>query len=176
MHLLNHISKSGSGFCFIWKIYSGLLVCGRGCIFRLLYFISMLFPNELNCWQICSPKRFHNAQKTPGVIFCFFIKAIYDSCNQICRSALGNSPDIKNGHKWISSAPRNPCQPHTQPQALAWIDCSIWHCQGDLPENSQHFLSEDAGYEWVQGTTTCILLLAEVKHVCIHSTEEQIMT
>lgn len=104
----------------------------------------MLFPNELNCWQICSLQRFHNAQKTPGVILCFFIKAKYDSCNQICRSALGTTPDIKNRQKWISSAPRNPCQPHTQPQALAWAECSIWHCQGDLPENPKHFLSEDA--------------------------------
>lgn len=63
--------------------------------------------------------------------------------SQICRSALEISPDIKNRHKWIATAPSNPCQPHTQPQVLGWVDCSIGHCQGDLSENSKHFLSED---------------------------------
>lgn len=65
------------------------------------------------------------------------------AANQICRSALGNSPDIKNRHKWITTAPRNPCQPYTQPQVLGWVDYGIWHCQGDASENSKHFLSED---------------------------------
>lgn len=47
------------------------------------------------------------------------------AANQICRSALGNSLDIKNAHKWIATASRNPCQPHTQPEVLGWVDYSV---------------------------------------------------
>lgn len=60
------------------------------------------------------------------------------AANQICRSALGNSPDIKNRHKWITTAPRNPCQPYTQPQVLAGLTMAYGIAR-EMPLRTQNF-------------------------------------